>query len=98
MQTDAPQTLPHPVYRYIQARQLGDPAFGVTAFCDMCGISRTSYYRLIEGAEDVGNALFEKIETATRGVLTATELYAAWLHAKRNPRPKADAEERAPVE
>lgn len=92
MLSDASQTVPHPIQRYISARQLGDPEFGVTAFCQLCEISRTTYYRLLQGAEDVGNAVFEKLETATQGVLTAQELYAAWLHAKRNPRPKADAE------
>lgn len=82
--------IPHPIQRYISARQLSDPDFGVTAFCEHCEISRTTYYRLLQGAEDVGNAVFEKLEAATKGVLTAQELYAAWLHAKRNPRKSAE--------
>ena len=95
---DEPQTFPHPMLRYISAKQQGDPAFGITAFCDQCDISRGAYYRLLRGDADVGTDLFEKVERGTRGVLTCQELYAAWLHARRNPKPKADAPVRAPAD
>lgn len=90
MQTDAPIPAPHPFERYLASQQATNPDFSVKDFCDLCGMSRTAYYRVLNGAEDVGNALFEKIETATRSAITAQELFAAWLHAKRNPRPKPE--------
>lgn len=92
MQTDAPIQAAHPFERYIAFRQLTDPKFTVIAFCEACDISRAAYYRILNGADDVGTDMFQKIETATRGAITAQELFAAWLFAKRNPRPKSEAE------
>ena len=83
MQTNAPAQTPHPFDRYISERQAADLRFSVTALCDLCGVSRSAYYRVINGAADVGNDLFEKFERGTNSAITAHELYAAWLHAKR---------------
>jgi hypothetical protein len=83
MPNDALPSEQHPFARYIAARQKTNERFGVTAFCDLCDISRTSYHRILSGHDDVGNAIFEKIEDRTRGLISAQELYSAWLHAKR---------------
>jgi len=90
--TEAASQLPHPILRYIAAKQQGDPAYSITSFCEQCGISRGAYYRLLRGDADVGTDLFEKVELGTCFVLTCTELYSAWLHARRNPKPKAETE------
>lgn len=75
-------TLSHPFDRYIAFRQAADPSYGVTAFCDEVGISRSAYYRILNGADDVGNGIFEKIEAALKPAITATELFAAWRNAR----------------
>ena len=68
----------HPIDRYIAFRQAADPSYGVTAFCDEVGIARSTYYRIVRGADDVGTGVFEKIEHSLRPAITATELFAAW--------------------
>lgn len=88
-QTDAP-SCEHSIDRFIAARRASDPKFSKTSFAELVGVSRGAIYRVIRGSDEVSTDLFEKIERATDGALTAINLFAEW-HAVRESARKAAA-------
>ncbi len=74
---------PHPVDAYIAQRKTLEPGFTKQKFCEEIGFGATQLWRLVTGDENVGISIFEAIERATGGELSAVDLFAHYQSQRR---------------